>query len=224
MTSCYTTDSLEPTFAVSERLPRCLPRQETQETWVLSPGGEDLLEEEMATRSSILAWTIPWTEEPGGLQSIGLQRVRPDWAQHSTAEGNQSPKERSLSKWLWALSFGPVVKIPCFHCKGHGFQPRLGNEDLTAKTKWLNREWPKDNAWHASSHILFNFPTVSLRAIEIKMFSSLQSITAIIRVLAQVCNVLCHPLSLRADCMLPLAPSHVPITLDTAPTMFLLSL
>ena len=39
-----------------------------------SLGGEDPLEEEMATRSSILAWKIPWTEEPGGLQSIGSQR------------------------------------------------------------------------------------------------------------------------------------------------------
>ena len=43
-----------------------------QETWVRSLGGEDLLEKEMATHSSILAWKIPWTEEPGGLQSIVL--------------------------------------------------------------------------------------------------------------------------------------------------------
>ena len=42
-------------------------------------GQEDPLEEGMATHSSILAWRIPWTEEPGGLQSIGLQRVRQDW-------------------------------------------------------------------------------------------------------------------------------------------------
>ena len=42
-----------------------------QEMLVRSPGGEDLLEEEMATHSSILAWNIPWTEEPGGLQSMG---------------------------------------------------------------------------------------------------------------------------------------------------------
>ena len=40
--------------------------------------GEDLLKEEMATGSSIVAWKIPWTEEPGGLQSMGLQRVRHD--------------------------------------------------------------------------------------------------------------------------------------------------
>ena len=49
---------------------------EMQETWVLSLGREDSLEEEMATYCSVLAWEIPWTEEPGGLQSMGLQRVR----------------------------------------------------------------------------------------------------------------------------------------------------
>ena len=43
---------------------------------VLSPSGEDPLEKEKATHSSILAWSIPWTEEPGGLQSIGSQRVK----------------------------------------------------------------------------------------------------------------------------------------------------
>ena len=49
-----------------------------QETWVRSLGWEDPLEKEMATHSSILAWRIPWTEEPGGLQSMGLQRVEYD--------------------------------------------------------------------------------------------------------------------------------------------------
>ena len=44
-----------------------------QETWVLSLGWEDTLEKEMATHSSILAWKIPWMEEPGRLQSMGLQ-------------------------------------------------------------------------------------------------------------------------------------------------------
>ena len=47
-----------------------------QETWVRSLGREDSLEEEMAMHSSILAWEIPWTEEPGGLQSKESQRVR----------------------------------------------------------------------------------------------------------------------------------------------------
>ena len=48
--------------------------------WVLSLGQEDPLEEGMATHSSILAWRIPWTEEPGRLQPIGLQRVRHNWS------------------------------------------------------------------------------------------------------------------------------------------------
>ena len=46
-----------------------------QETWVRSLGQEDPLEKEMATHSSTLAWKIPWTEEPGMLQSMGSQRV-----------------------------------------------------------------------------------------------------------------------------------------------------
>ena len=50
--------------------------QEPQEMQVQSLGQEDPLEEGMATHSSILAWRIPWTEEPGGLQSMGQQRVR----------------------------------------------------------------------------------------------------------------------------------------------------
>ena len=52
--------------------------QETQVMWVRSLGQEHPLEEGMATHSSILAWKIPWTEEPGGLQSMGSQRVRYD--------------------------------------------------------------------------------------------------------------------------------------------------
>ena len=52
--------------------------QETQETEVQSLGQEDPLEEEMATHSSVLAWEIPWTEEPGGPRSTGSQRVRHD--------------------------------------------------------------------------------------------------------------------------------------------------
>ena len=57
-----------------------LPMQKTQEMWVQSLGWEDPLEEEMATHSSILAWRIPWREEPGGLQTVGPQRVGHDWA------------------------------------------------------------------------------------------------------------------------------------------------
>ena len=53
--------------------------QEVQEMWFWFLGQEDPLEEEMATHSSILAGKILWIEEPGGLQSVGLQRVGHDW-------------------------------------------------------------------------------------------------------------------------------------------------
>ena len=54
-----------------------------QETWAWPLGWEDALEKEMATHSSILAWEIPWTEEPGGLQSMELQRGGHDGATHA---------------------------------------------------------------------------------------------------------------------------------------------
>ena len=64
-----------------------------RETWVQSLGREDLLDKAMATHSSTLAWKIPWTEEPGRLQSIGSLRVRHDWATSLSCigEGNGNP-------------------------------------------------------------------------------------------------------------------------------------
>ena len=61
-----------------------------QETWAQSLGQEDPLEKEMATYSSILAWRILWTEEPGSLQSMGSQRVRHDWATNAHPQ-NKNP-------------------------------------------------------------------------------------------------------------------------------------
>ena len=55
-----------------------------QETWVWSLDGKDPLEKGIAIHSSILAWRIPWTEEPGGLQSMGSQRVRHEWATNTS--------------------------------------------------------------------------------------------------------------------------------------------
>ena len=74
---------------VAQRL-KCLPAM--RETWVRSLGWEDPLEKDMATHSSILAWEIPWTEEPGGLHSMGSQRVIHDWATslHFTSESGRS--------------------------------------------------------------------------------------------------------------------------------------
>ena len=72
-----------------------------QETRVQSLGQEDPLEKGMATHSSIPAWRIPWAEEPGGLQSIGSQRVRHDWSDlalmHTWAK-------KIMSRWQWCVS------------------------------------------------------------------------------------------------------------------------
>ena len=62
--------------------------QEPQEMWVQSLDWKDPLEKEMATHSSILAWRIPWTEEPGEFQSMGLQRVRHNWSDLAHAHSN----------------------------------------------------------------------------------------------------------------------------------------
>ena len=64
-----------------KHLPAIKETQKTQEMQVQSLGQEDSLEKEMATHSSTLAWEIPWTEGPGGLQSTGSHRVGPDSAQ-----------------------------------------------------------------------------------------------------------------------------------------------
>ena len=62
-----------PRGSVVKNLPAM---HEPQETRVQSLGWQDALEEEMATHSSILAWRIPWTEEPGGLQSVGRKEIQ----------------------------------------------------------------------------------------------------------------------------------------------------
>ena len=97
--------SMQPWGAsmVAQRLKRLPPIQETR---VQSLGREDPLEKEMVTHSSILAQRIPWTEEPGRLQSTGSQRVRHDWAT------SLSDSFLCLAKqWKYSLLFHPKL---CF--------------------------------------------------------------------------------------------------------------
>ena len=78
--------------------------QETQEKGVRSLGGEDPLEEEMAIHSSILARRIPWTEEPGKLQSTELQRVRHDWGNRAYIEHLRVFKKTSSKQITYSSS------------------------------------------------------------------------------------------------------------------------
>ena len=77
--------------------------QETEEMQVWSLGKEDPLEEGMATHSTTLAWRILWTEVPGGLQSIGLQRIGHDWVTNTfTLGANQSiPDDYFVGLPIW---------------------------------------------------------------------------------------------------------------------------
>ena len=98
-----------------------------QETQVRFLDREDPLEKETATHSSVLAWRIPWTEEPGRLQSMGSQESdTTSWLHHhqcpisflGTQLGNTGAKN---------LPGGPVAETPCSQCRGPGFDPWPGN-------------------------------------------------------------------------------------------------
>ena len=97
--------------------------QETQETWVWSLGQEDPLETEMTVYSSILAWEIPWTEEPGRLQSVGgSQRVR-----HNLATKQQHNKVLQTSNGIFRIKPRLLSKNPNYliskHPVGSQFSP-----------------------------------------------------------------------------------------------------
>ena len=100
-----------------------------QETWVQSLAWEDLLGEEMATHSSILAWRIPRTEEPGGLQSKGSWRVRHSWMT------NCDERAVRLSQWKrWSK-------------RGHISPPSWNNYKIRTKHEMTPlRHWTLDNS------------------------------------------------------------------------------
>ena len=87
----------------------------TQETWVGSLGQEDSLEKEIAVHSSILAWEIPWTEEPGGLQPMGSQRVGHDRVTNTTT----TIAVLGLPRWL----SGKEPACQCRRHRGYSFNP-----------------------------------------------------------------------------------------------------
>ena len=114
-----------------------------QETWVLFLGWKDCLEKEMATHSSILAWRIPWMEEPGGLQSTGLNSPANagdvssiPGRGRSPGEGNDNPLQHSClgnpmdrGAWWAAVYGGPNTKRLTTHKHGWaGVLETLGNQ------------------------------------------------------------------------------------------------
>ena len=118
---------------------------EKQETWGWSLGWEDPLEEHVATHSSILAWRIPWTEEPGGLQSMGSHRVR-HWVTNAHTHTEIKTKQTSFSHPLNPkTSKGMTVHLRVWRydeekrCHGAPFCWLLGGGG------WLEQ----DSGWHS---------------------------------------------------------------------------
>ena len=117
-----------------------------QETQVQSLGWEDPLEKEIATRSSTLACKIPWTEEPGRLQSMGSQRVRHDWAasrisieprlrNYAMKRWHKGVKE--MVEWLSILTMTVVTQMSAC-VKIHRTQGRVRFQCMTIfKIKWI---------------------------------------------------------------------------------------
>ena len=95
--STWTAKSQARVLCVAQRV-RHLPAM--QETQVQSMGKEDPLEEEMTTHSSIPDWRTPWTEEPGGLQSMGSQRVRHDWITNTHTQYLKTVLSLTLFKYF----------------------------------------------------------------------------------------------------------------------------
>ena len=81
---------------------------------IQSLGQEDPLEKEMATRSSILAWRIPWLEEPGGLQSMGLQRVGHNWSNLALMVLDLDvieKKSQNMEVRTWTEAMAPEIEL-----------------------------------------------------------------------------------------------------------------
>ena len=104
-------DSLHQLFRLNDRMgfpiasegknPTAM--QKRQEMWVRLSDQEDPLEEEMATHSSTLAWRILWTEEPGGLQSTGSQRVGHDWAGRNMYHNEKTICTPQYILWVYLM-------------------------------------------------------------------------------------------------------------------------
>ena len=102
--NCISTQGASQVALVAKKL-------SVQETSVLSLGQEGLLEEDTATLSSILAWRIPWAEEPGGLQSTGSPRVRHNWSKSACTHMHALPRTHWMNLLqCWYYRFGSVVK------------------------------------------------------------------------------------------------------------------
>ena len=146
---------------MAQRLKR-LPA--TWETWVRSLSLKDPMEKEMPTHSSILAWRIPWREEPGRLQSMGLQRVGHDWATslHFTLHRSE------ISGWQNTAWMYPFPNLEPVHCSMSGSNCCLLTciqvAQQTGKMVWYSHLF-KNFPQFVVIHIVKDFTVVSASVI-----------------------------------------------------------
>ena len=118
-----------------------------QEIWVWSLTQEDPLEEDTATYSSILAWRIPWTEEPGRLQSIGLQRIGHDWS--DLACMHKSERKRKIHR--------VTVREDKKQNNSERMKIILNNSDYLGKVIWEQGEQDRMKLHYTSLYTLYAF-------------------------------------------------------------------
>ena len=126
--------------------------REIYKTQVRSLGWKDPLEKGMATHSSILGWIIPWTEEPGRPQSIGLQRVRHDWSDLAIAAATWRPRDQKKKKKVLLITGCWNTKVGSQEIPGvtGKFGPGVWNKEGQRLT-----EFCQENAL-VIAHTLFN--------------------------------------------------------------------
>ena len=133
-----------------------------QETWVRSLGWEDPLEKGTATYSSILAWRIPGTEEPGGLQYIRSQRVRHDWATFTYSFITQQQKTNTITNTS-GIQFWVVINLLSLRTLWGGHLPSLfyrwGNQD----TEHLVSSYPNSRWWTGRPGVLQSMRSQRIR-------------------------------------------------------------
>ena len=139
---------------LSPRMVKSLPAM--HETQVQSLGWEDPLEKGMATYSSILAWRIPWTEEPGRLQSMASQRVGYDWASNNKLEGKRRD-QKLKSHWAYLVRARTTEETLLLLWKPLRQQgkryplPSCYPPYFTSASLWPNpTSWPSETMWPAS--------------------------------------------------------------------------
>ena len=135
-----------------------------QETWVRSVDWEDPLEKGMATHSSILAWRIPWTEEPGGLQSMGSQRAGHNWVTNTHMNHREILLKCGFwfKTWFlsgaWGSAFLTISQVMLMLTTEHTLNSKayetwemrrfwVGVEDLPTRGKWHEKRWERKKPW-----------------------------------------------------------------------------